>query len=84
MSGLEHYERELTEMDHEIRHYAAVCGVDLADRGAIEACLRVHHDTWAADKARETLRGLLLLRIKVETEMTELGMPVPPLEPAAA
>lgn len=83
MSGFEHYHRELADLDHEIRHYAAVCGVDLANRGEIEACLRVHHDTWAADKARETLHGLLILRIKLETEMIALGFEVPPLVPAA-
>lgn len=64
MGEFEHYERELADLDHEIRHYAAVCGVDLANRGEIKACLRIHHDTWAADKAREILYGLLILRIK--------------------
>ncbi len=82
MSGFEHYHEELAALDREIRHYAAVCGVDLADRGAVEACLRIHHDTWAEDKARETLHGLLVLRIKLETEMVELGFSPPPLQPA--
>jgi len=74
MSGFEHYGNELAALDREIVHYAAVCGVDLAGHAAIQACINAPHDTWAADKARETLRGLLLLRIKVETEMLELGM----------
>lgn len=81
MSGFENYDQELAELDHEIRHYAAICGVDLANRYEIEACLRNHHDTWAEDKARENLRGLLVLRIKVETEMIELGFSPPPLIP---
>jgi hypothetical protein len=85
MSGFEHYERELADLDHEIRHYAAVCGVDLAHRGEIEACLRIRHDTWAADKARETLQGLLILRIKLESNMVELGYsPSPLVTPPAA
>jgi hypothetical protein len=79
MSGFEHYERELAEIDHEIRHYAAVCGVNLADRGQVDACLLVHHDGWAADKARESLRGLLVLRIKIEAEMLEQGFAPQPL-----
>lgn len=79
MSGFEHYHKEIADLDHEIRHYAAVCGIDLADRGALEACLLVHHDTWAADKARQTLHGLLILRIKLEAEMIELGFSPPPL-----
>lgn len=82
MSGFENYPKELADLDHEIRHYAAVCGVDLANLGEIEACLHIHHDSWADDKARETLHGLLILRIKIETEMIELGMSPPPLIPA--
>jgi hypothetical protein len=74
VSGFENYRSELAELDHEIIQYAASCGVDLADHAAIHACINVPHDTWAEDKARETLRGLLILRLKVETEMIELGM----------
>jgi len=81
MSGFENYDQELAELDHEIRHYAAICGVDLANRYEIEACLRNHRATWVEDKARETLNGLLVLRIKVETEMIELGFSPPPLIP---
>jgi hypothetical protein len=79
MSGFEDYAHELAELDHEIHHYAAVCGVNLANRYEIDACLSAHHDTWAEDKARENLHGLLFLRIKVETEMLELGFSPPPL-----
>ncbi|MBS1190854.1 MAG: hypothetical protein H6R10_2646 [Rhodocyclaceae bacterium] len=81
MSGFENYPQELADLDREIRHYAAVCGVDLVNRHEVEACLRVHHEDWASDKARETLQGLLILRIKVETEMIEEGMMPPPLIP---
>ena len=82
MSGYEHYSEELSSLDHEIMHYAAVCAVDLRNRGEIDACLRVHHDSdWINDKARETLRGLLVLRIKVEEEMITAGHKPPPLLP---
>lgn len=81
MSGFEDYARELAELDHEIRHYAAICGVSLVNRHEVDACLQVHHDTWAEDKARENLHGLLILRIKVETEMLDLGFSPPPLIP---
>ena len=84
MSGFENYPRELTELDKEIRHYAAVCGVDLGKRHEVEACLAARHDSWAADKARETLQGLLLLRLKVETEMLEEGLVPPPLDAGPA
>ena len=82
MSGYEHYSEELSSLDHEIMHYAAICAVDLRNRGEIDACLRVHHDSdWIHDKARETLRGLLVLRIKVEEEMITAGLKPPPLLP---
>ena len=84
MSGFEHYERELADLDHEIRHYAAICGIDLANRYEIDACLRNHHDSWASDKARASLQGLLVLRIKLEAEMIGLGFTPPPLIPPAA
>ena len=81
MSGFEHYDREIADLDNEIRHYAAVCGVDLSNRSEIDACLRLHHDGWIADKARESLQGLLILRLKLETEMLELGFTGPPMVP---
>ncbi|UCV28323.1 hypothetical protein [Ferribacterium limneticum] len=83
MSGFEHYDRELKDLDNEIHRYAAVCGVNLANRHEIEACLRNHHDSWAEDKARESLQGLLVLRIKLETEMIALGFSPPPLVPSS-
>lgn len=79
MSGFEHYDRELRELDIEIHRYAAACRVDLARRHEVEACLKQVHEGWAADKARETLHGLLVLRIKLEAEMIELGFSPPPL-----
>ncbi len=79
VSGFEHYEAELAALDHEIVHWAAVCGVDLTDRAAINACLETPHETWAADKARQSLRGLLFLRMKLETEMLREGRVAPPL-----
>jgi len=85
MSGFEHYDRELRELDHEIQRYAAICGVNLANRHEIDACLGDDHLSWAKDRARESLCGLLILRIKLEAEMIELGFsPAPLLRPAAA
>lgn len=81
MSGFEHYERELADLDHEIHRYAILCNVDLANRQEVELCVNAHHDTWADDKARVTLKGLLVLRIKLEAEMIELGFSPPPLLP---
>ena len=84
MSGFEHYDRELADLDKEIHHYAAICGVDLGNRYELDTCLHQHHDNWPDDKARESLAGLLILRIKLETEMLELGFSPPPLLPPAS
>lgn len=79
MSGFEHYQQELSALDHEIRHYAAVCGVSLENRGELEAFLRRPHEDSVADRGRETLQGLLALRLRLETEMLELGVTAQPL-----
>ena len=79
MSGFEHYDRELKDLDREIYRYAVICGVNLGNRHEVDACLRNHRDSWVDDKARESLQGLLILRIKLETEMVELGFSPPPL-----
>ncbi|MBU1362567.1 MAG: hypothetical protein KKE51_01935 [Gammaproteobacteria bacterium] len=84
MSGFEHYDRELRDLDNEIHRYAALCGVNLANRHEVDACLRNHHAGWADDKARESLHGLLILRIKLEAEMIALGFSPPPLVRPAA
>ena len=84
MSGFENYDQELLELDHEIRRYAAVCGVDLASRYEVDACLQDDHLSWSEDRARESLRGLLILRIKLEAEMIEHGFSPAPLLPPIA
>ncbi|MDQ5945899.1 MAG: hypothetical protein QG619_1322 [Pseudomonadota bacterium] len=79
MSGFENYKEELANLDHEILHYAALCGVDIADHAAIRACINQPHESMSADKMRETLYGLLILRIKVEEEMLSIGQKPPEL-----
>lgn len=81
MSGFEHYGQELADLDHEIHRYAAICGVSLERRHEVDACLREEHADWADDKARQSLKGLLILRIKLEAEMIELGFTPAPLVP---
>jgi hypothetical protein len=77
MSGFENYEREFDNLDQQIQHYATLCQIDLANRAMLEICLHEQHARWSEDKARATLRGLLILRIKLETEMIEQGMEPP-------
>ncbi len=82
MSGFEDYQHELAEIDAQIAHYAAICGLSFdkpASRGEIEALLRSLPDQPGAGGARQTLQALLILRIRLETEMTELGYTPPEL-----
>jgi hypothetical protein len=74
VSGIEHYVEELAQIDREIVHYAAVCGVDLANHDAVRECLKHSRRDWPTDRARRSLGGLLMLRVKVETEMLEQGL----------
>lgn len=78
MSGFEHYREEIARIDREIRHHAAVCGVDAADRVAMRQATIEHRPGVPPDPAWENLRGLLILRLMVETEMIELGYAAPP------
>ena len=79
MSGFEHYDSELAKLDREIRHLAAVSGVDLSDRSAIKASLEAPPETWPVNKTKQSLRGLLFLRMKLESEMLGEGLLAPPL-----
>jgi hypothetical protein len=83
MSGFEHYDAELAELDHEIRHYAAVCGIDLTHAFEVESLLKRSNESWGDDKARQSLQGLIFLRMKLETEMIGEGMVVPALVDSA-
>lgn len=74
MSGFENYPTELKELDAQIRHYAAICGIDWAQPLLLE---QVVHDHTATGHL-ETLRAMLILRLQVETEMLQDGQ-TPPL-----
>ena len=79
MSGFEHYDAELAELDHEIRHYAAVCGIDLAHAFEVKSLMEKSNESWGDDKARQSLQGLIFLRMKIEAEMIGEGLVVPAL-----
>lgn len=81
MSLFEHYEREMADVDREIAHWAAVCRIDPTDGAQLEACRKAHLTVHGLDHPHDTLRGLLLLRLKLEAEMVELGMAPPPYRP---
>lgn len=83
MSGFEHYQEELAGLDREIAHYAAICGLlieSAASRKEIEALLHSLPADGKENHARETLQALLILRIRLETEMIELGFSPPQLK----
>ncbi len=77
MSSFDNHHERLAALDREILHYAALCNVNISDHAAIHGCLAHRGDSVAEEKQRETLQGLLLLRLKLEEEMLRLGM-IPP------
>lgn len=81
MSGFEHYLHELAALDREIRHLAVACQADLPELAGIASEIAFQRGDGPAARAREDLRGLLQLRLKVETEMLELGMKPPAYAP---
>ena len=74
MSLLENYPHELHDMDQQVKHYAAICGLDPEDKAVMDQCLHDHD----AKGAKATLRGLLILRLKVEAGMMGAGLDLPP------
>lgn len=81
MSELEHYPDDFNAINREILRAALVAGIDLNDEHAIRELLQhpVEHADTPRSRARERLRGLLLLREKLETEeLHDLaqGMPI--------
>lgn len=70
MSLFEHYPQEIHEIEAQIRHYAAICGLEAGDQTALNAVIHDH----TASGARETLRALLILKLKVEASMMDAGI----------
>jgi len=76
MSDLEHYDRELYEIDERLGRLALLCGADLSRpeivvgliKGQFQVCTRPD----ALDLARrEELRALLMLKFKIAAECAE-------------
>lgn len=82
MSGFENYRQEMARIDREIRHLAAICGLDPADGVALAQARIEHQPPQTPDPAWENLRGLLILRQLVEAEMIEIGLVPPPADAA--
>ena len=74
MSGFEHYTQELQRIDREIIHWASVSGINPNDPLQLNALRTSQHATGQPNSTAETLRGLLMLRLKLETEMIEVGL----------
>lgn len=70
MSELEHYPDDCSAIDREIERAALVCGFDLNSERALRELLahEVPHLDTPQGRARERLRGLLFLRLKLLNE----------------
>ena len=78
MSELEHFDRELAELDKQIVRLGALCGLDPTQQTTITAILggAVKPEDFAADQRRTflLLKGLLSLRYYVEKHcVDEIG-----------
>ena len=80
MSELEHYDREIYELDERIGRLALICGADLSLSTVVAALIKGHFDNCAhkndLSKAKlEEIRGLLMLKYKIEAScVDDLGV----------
>lgn len=82
MSGFEDYRQEFVDLDAQIASYVAICALPVEkplNRADIEALLHQRPVTTGLERACETLQALLILRIRLETEMIEQGCEPPEL-----
>ena len=70
MSALEHYREDFDAIDLEIKRAALAAGIDLKDAQRIAELLQTPHTANGRHRlnARERLRGLIILRTKLETD----------------
>ena len=80
MSELENFDREIFELDQRIGRLALICGADISRSAIVAALIKgqfevcAHKDNLSKAKLAE-LRGLLMLKYKVEAEcVDELGL----------
>ncbi|WP_085318123.1 hypothetical protein [Derxia lacustris] len=80
MSELEHYVRDVEELNLEIRRHAEYAGFDLHDLAAVDRLIEAPSDHYDAEqRARlDKLRGLLILRGQVRVERIRDGLPTLP------
>lgn len=80
MSELEHFDREVFELDQRIGRLSMICGADISSSTVVAALIKgqfdvcAHKENLSKAKLME-LRGLLMLKYKVEAEcVDELGI----------
>jgi hypothetical protein len=76
MTGLDHYDRELLGLDMRIHRLALACGVDLNAKDMIVSLIKGDFAVCrrGANPKRRELRGLLMLKYKIEEHcIADLG-----------
>lgn len=76
MSGLEHYDREIYELDERIGRLALLCGADLSRPDVVVALIKGRFEVCTRDEAvskarRVELRALLMLKYKIEADCVD-------------
>jgi len=68
MSDLEHFDKELFELDQRIRRLALACGVDLTQKETIVSLIKGNYDVCkhGDNPKRQELRGLPILKYHIE------------------
>lgn len=82
MSGFEDYQQEIVDLDKQIAHYVAICDLRFEkplNRDDIEELLHRLPAGNGLERASQALQALLILRIRLETEMIEQGFEPPEL-----
>ena len=80
MSELDHFDREIFELDERIGRLALICGADISRSAVVAALIKGQFDVCAhknnLSRAKlEEIRGLLMLKYKVEAScVDDLGV----------
>ena len=80
MSELEHFDREIYELDERIGRLALICGADISRSAVVAALIKGQFDICAhksgLSRAKlEEIRGLLMLKYKIEAScVDDLGV----------
>lgn len=68
MSGLEHYDQELFDLEKRIRRLAISCDIDISDKNVIISIIKGNYNDCKNknNPKKDELRGLLMLKYDIQ------------------